>query len=289
MVEGQYLQLSLFDEQDLAEITAPEYPGERLIACRNPLLKAERARKREELLRETERELDAIVVATQRTRRPLRGREQIGLRVGKVLQGRKVGKHFRLQITDTGFAYQRDQEKIAAEAALDGIYVIRTSVASGVLDSQETVRAYKGLAEVERAFRSLKTVDLHVRPIYHRLEGRVRAHVFLCMLAYYVEWHMREALAPVLFDDEASEGGEARRTSVVAPAQRSPGAEEKARSQKTAQGLPVHSFQTLLRDLSTIVKNQVQPVGTAATFDVVTTPTTSQRRALDLLQVSLRV
>lgn len=291
LVETQALQLSLFDQRDLAEITAPDYPGERLIACRNPLLAAERGRKREALLQETQRDLDAIVGATRRERRPLRGKERIGLRVGKVLDRHKMGKHFRLQITEEGFAYQRDREKIAAEAALDGVYVIRTSVPAESLSAVETVRAYKGLTVVEQAFRSLKTVDLQVRPIYHRLEERVRAHVFLCMLAYYVEWHLRQALAPLLFDDETPGAGEALRPSVVAPAQRSPGAEGKARSQETVGGVPVHSFRTLLRDLATITKNRVQPTGTGpgAAFDLVATPTALQRRALGLLRVSLQV
>ena len=186
------LQLSLFDQQDLAEITHPDYPGERLIVCKNPLLAADRARKRQELLAATERDLAVIATATQRAKRPLRGSAAIGLRVGKVLGRYKVGKHFTIAITDRTFNYQRDEAAIAAEAALDGLYVIRTNVPADGLPAPETVRAYKRLAEVERAFRSLKTVDLHVRPIHHRKADRVRAHVFLCLLAYYVEWHMRQ-------------------------------------------------------------------------------------------------
>ena len=235
LVSDQALQLSLFDERDLAEITHPDYPGERLIACRNPLLADERRRKRQELLAATEKKLDKIVAATQRTKQPLRGEQKITL---------KVGKHFQLRIEEDRFSYQRDQARIDREAALDGIYVIRTSVGAEELSSEDTVRRYKSLAVVERAFRSLKSVDLKVRPIHHHLAGRVRAHVFLCMLAYYVEWHMRRALAPVLFDDDDREAAEARRDSVVAPAQRSAKAQRKAIRKRTDDGLPVHSFQT---------------------------------------------
>jgi len=296
LVEAGAIQLSLFDERDLAEISSPQYPGERLIACRNPLLAEERARRRQELLGATEKDLDKIVAATQRKRAPVKGKDWIGVRVGKVLNRHKVGKHFRLHITDQGFKYERDTDKIASEAALDGIYVIRTSVPAEELTSEETVRSYKSLSVVERAFRSLKSVDLKVRPIYHRLADRVRAHVFLCMLAYYVEWHMRRALAPILFDDEEQEetpiGSE--RASVVAPASRSPKAERKARTKRTANGEPVHSFQTLLEDLATITKNRVRPKtlrpgqsSEALDFDLLTTPTALQSRAFELLGVSL--
>jgi len=284
------LQLSLFDERDLAEITDPAYPGERLIACCNPLLKAERARKREELLTATERDLASIVQATTRTRRPLRGRDAIGLRVGRVLNHYKVGKHFRVEITDHSFHYDRDAERIASEAALDGIYIIRTSVPATALDATATVRAYKDLAVVERAFRSTKTVDLKVRPIYHHLAARVRSHVFLCMLAYYVEWHMRQALAPILFDDEEPAAGEALRGSIVRPARRSSKAQHKAAAKMTDDGVPVHSFRTLLADLATITSNTCQPrVPGAPTFEKITTPTPVQQRALKLLGVSQRL
>jgi transposase len=222
LAQAGAIQLSLFDERDLAEITSPEYPGERLIACRNPLLAEERTRKREELLQATERELDKIAAATKRPRRKLTGKERIGLRVGKILNLYKVGKHFKLEITDEGFSYERATGKIAAEAALDGIYVIRTSVPAEGLNAENTVRAYKDLSKVERAFRSLKTVDLNVRPIRHRLADRVRAHILLCMLAYYVEWHMRRSLASILFDEEEREVAEALRNSIVCPARRSP-------------------------------------------------------------------
>ncbi|HEY9666947.1 MAG TPA: IS1634 family transposase [Coleofasciculaceae cyanobacterium] len=288
LVERDYLQLSLFDQQDLASIQSPDYPGERLIACRNPILAAERARKREALLQATERELDKVVVATNREQRPLKGAANIGLRVGKVLNRFKVAKHFHLEITDNSFHYQRHSENIAAEAALDGLYVIRTSVSEQLFDSQETVRAYKSLSTVERAFRSYKTVDLKVRPICHRLEGRVRAHIFLCMLAYYVEWHMRSSLVAMLFDDEDKVLAEALRDSVVAPKKRSVKAQSKAVHKRTEDGLPVHSFQTLLKDLATIVKNRVQPKrpGAKVAFEKITCPTPLQQKAFDLLGVS---
>ena len=290
LVHSGALQLSLFDQQDLAEITHPDYPGERLIVCKNPLLAADRARKRQELLAATERDLAVIATATQRAKRPLRGPAPIGLRVGKVLGRYKVGKHFTIEITARAFGYQRDEAAIAAEAALDGLYVIRTNVPAGRLLAPETVRSYKRLAEVERAFRSLKTVDLHVRPIHHRTADRVRAHVFLCLLAYYVEWHMRQALKPLLFDDEDKAAAEALRPSIVAPAQRSPRAKAKAATKRTEDGLPVHSFQTLLADLATLTKNQVRPLGAdGATLDILATPTPLQQRAFELLGVSARL
>jgi hypothetical protein len=287
-VEEGALQLSLFDERALAEIHSPAYPKERLIVCRNPFLAQERAQKREALLSATERELDKIVAATNRAKRRLKGQDRIGLRVGKVLNRFKVGKHFILMVTETGFSYQRDVARIAEEAALDGIYVIRTSVPKDQLGTEETVRAYKDLAGLERAFRSYKTVDLKVRPIYHYLADRVRAHVFLCMLAYYVEWHMRKALAPLLFEEDDKESAEALRTSVVAPAQPSPKARRKAQTKQTEDGTPVHSFQTLLADLATIVKNRIQPkLPGAEPFDQITRPTSLQQQALDLLGVHL--
>ena len=291
LVNSGSLQLSLFDEQDLAEIHDPTYPGERLIVCKNPFLAQERSRKREALLQGTERKLDEIAAATRRPKRPLKGKDKIGLRVGKALNSYKVGKHFRLEISDGGFHYERDTESIRQEAALDGFYVIRTSVTSKVLPTEATVRTYKSLSVVERAFRSLKRVDLHLRPIHHRLADRVRAHVFLCMLAYYVEWHMRRDLAPILFDDDDKATAVAMRTSVVAPAQRSPRALDKARTKHTDDGAPVHSFQTLLRDLATIARNRVQPkqAPVEASFDILTTPTLLQQRALDLLRVSVNM
>jgi hypothetical protein len=277
------LQLSLFDQQDLAEIQHPAYPGQRLIACRNPLLAEERKRKREELLRATEKQLEKIRAATQRKRRPLRGRKEIGLAVGKVLGHYKMGKHLQLTIEEDRFDWKRKPESIEREAALDGIYVIRTSVPASNLNSQQVVATYKSLSTVERAFRSMKSVDLKVRPIYHHQAERVKAHVFLCMLAYYVEWHMRRALAPLLFDDEEPDAAQAQRTSIVAPAQRSTSAQQKAASKQTADGLPVHSFRTLLADLATLTRNRVR-MG-ERTFDMLATPTALQERALELLQV----
>src|ERR1700675_573444 len=290
LAAGGALQLSLFDQQDLAEITHPDYPGERLIVCKNPLLAEERARKRGERLAATARELAMIAAATARAKRPLRGQARIALRVGKVLGRRKVGKHFTLEITDTSCRAARDEAAIASEATLDGIYILRTSVAAARLPTAEAVRSYKRLAAVERAFRSLKTVDLKVRPIHHRTADRVRAHVFLCMLAYYVEWHMRRAWAPMLFDDDDPAAGEATRRSVVAPAQRSPRAQAKALTKRTDEGAPVHSFQSLLRHLRTIVKDRIRLKSDAAIeFDKITTPTPLQQRALDRLGVSLTV
>jgi hypothetical protein len=290
LVQGGTLQLSLFDQRDLAEITDPAYPGERLIACRNPLMAEQRARKRNELLAATERQLNDIAAATRRTRNPLRGKARIALRVGSLLGRYKMRKHFRLTIEETSFACARDHASITREAALDGIYVVRTSVAATALASEEAVRAYKRLAQVERAFRSLKSVDLKVRPIHHRLEDRVRAHVLLCMLAYYVEWHMREALAPMLFDDDDPAAAEAARRSVVAPAQRSPRAQRKAATKLTDEGSPVHSFRTLLSDLATVAKNRILPTTKQpVTFDLITTPTRLQQHAFDLLGVNYRM
>ena len=289
LVEAGVLDLARLTELDLMAFTAPAYPGERLIACRNPLLAAERARKREALLQATERELATIAQATIRAKRRLTGQAAIALRVGKVRNRFKMGKHFRIEITDEQLRYTRDTQSITREAALDGVYVLRTSMARAPFPTESTVRAYKSLAAVERAFRSLKTVDLYVRPIGHRLAERVRAHVFLCMLAYYVEWHMRQALAPLLLDDDDKAAGEARRASVVAPAQRSPKARRKAHTQQTAEGMPVHSFQTLLQDLATVAKNRIRCGASALETTMFTTPTPLQQRALDLLQVSLNV
>ena len=290
LVQSGSLQLSLFDQTDLAEITDPDYPGERLIVCRNPLLAQERRRKRQELLEATERTLQEILVATRRARQPLRGKDRIALRVGKALGRYKVGKHFKIEIAEHRLQFCRDAEGIAREAALDGFYVIRTSVPATRLGAPEAVRSYKQLSAVERAFRSFKSVDLKVRPIHHRKADRVRAHLWLCLLAYYVEWHMRRALAPMLFDDEDKAAGEALRASVVAPAQRSPRAQQKARTKRTAEGAPVHSFQTLLRHLATLTNNRVQPKAAGATpFAMLASPGAEQDRAFKLLQVSPRL
>ena len=283
-------QLDLFDEQDMAQISSPDYPGERLIVCRNPLLAAERTRKRGELLDATERELAKVARATRRKRQPLRGPEKIGLRVGRVLGRFKMAKHFQLAINEATFSFERDTQGISEEAALDGIYVIRTNVPEEKLSAEDTVRSYKRLSAIERAFRSLKTVDLKIRPIHHHKADRVRSHVFLCMLAYYVEWHMRKALAPLLFDDTDKEAGEKLRSSIVAPAQRSPEAMEKARTRRNTENQPVQSFQSLLADLGTIVKNTHRPRDASAlTFEIVTTPTPHQQRAFELLGVSHRI
>jgi transposase len=289
LAAGGQLQMSLFDETDLVEIAHPDFPGERLIACFNPLLAEERARKRPDLLNATEKQLEKIAAATQRPKRPLRGKQNIGLRAGKVVNRYKMGKHFQLRIEEDSFHYERKTANIEREQTLDGIYVIRTSVKTEVLSSQQVVASYKSLSGVERAFRSLKTVDLQVRPIHHRLPDRVRAHILLCVLAYYVEWHMRQLLAPILFDDDDKPQAQAARASVVAPAQRSTAAKLKAFTKQTADGIKVHSFQTLLGDLATIVKNRIQPVDKSiAGFDLLTQPTATQQRALDLLGVSIR-
>jgi hypothetical protein len=282
------LQMSLFDQTDLVEIAHPAFPGERLVACYNPLLAEERARKRPDLLAATEKQLEKIAAATRRPKRPLRGKHNIGIRAGKVLNRYKMGKHFQLRIEEDSFHYERKKANIESEQSLDGIYVIRTSVKPEALSSQQVVESYKSLSGVERAFRSLKTVDLHVRPIHHRLPDRVRAHILLCMLAYYVEWHMRQLLAPLLFDDHDKPQAQAARTSIVAPAKRSPAAERKALTKLTDDGLKAHSFQTLLGDLATIVRNRVQPKDqTTSAFDMITTPTIIQQKALDLLGVPL--
>ena len=288
LVSHGAIELSLFDERDLAEVTSPDFPGERLVVCRNPLLADRRARKRTELLEASEKKLDAIVAATQRKKRPLRGKDKIGLRVGKVLGKYKVGKHFVLDISDKSFSYQRDEAKISEESALDGIYVVRTSVQPDVISSEDAVRAYKDLAKVERAFRSMKTVDLKVRPIYHWLDDRIRGHVFLCMLAYYVEWHMRRRLAPILFDDHQRTEAEQSRESVVAPAPRSRAARRKDFEKRTEDGAAVESFQTLLDNLGTLTKNRVRLQGSdGAEFYILAQPTPLQQRALALLEALL--
>ena len=290
LAAGGQLQMSLFDQTDLVEIAHPDFPGERLIVCFNPLLAEERARKRPELLAATEKQLEKIAAATQRRKGPLRGKQNIGLRAGRILNRYKMGKHFQLRIEEDSFHYQRKTANIEREENLDGIYVIRTSVKKEVLSSQQVVASYKSLSGVERAFRSLKTVDLQVRPIHHRLPDRVRAHILLCMLAYYVEWHMRRLLAPILFDDDDRAQALTARASIVAPAQRSASAKLKALTKQTSDGLKVHSFQTLIGDLATIVKNRIQPTDkNDAVFDMLTEPTVIQQRALDLLGVALRL
>jgi len=282
------LQLSLFDQRDMASITTPEYPGERLVICRNPDLAAERGRKREELLAATERDLARIQAAVARRRGPLRGAAKIALAIGSVIHRHKMAKHFHLGISEASFSFARKATEIAAEAAIDGIYVVRTNLPVETCDDTMTVRSYKSLAVVERAFRCLKTVDLQVRPVYHWLAGRVRAHVLLCMLAYHLEWHMRQTLAPMMFEDADKPAAEALRTSVVARAQRSPTAVQKQTTKLTPDGLPVHSFQTLLADLATIARNTVITAITPKhPLTVVTRPTATQHKALQLLGISL--
>jgi hypothetical protein len=290
LVEDGPLQLSLFDDRDLAEITAPDYPGERLIVCRNPLLAAERARKRADLLAATERGLSRIKLAVERKRAPLRGAAEIGVAVGTVIDRHKMAKHYELSITEAGFAYRRKDEAIAAEARLDGLYVIRTNLPKTALGAAETVGAYKALGQVERAFRSLKTVDLEIRPVFHWTAPRVRAHVLLCMLAYYVEFHMRQRLAPILFDDHDRAAAAAECRSIVAPAERSPAAKRKITARRTDDGLPVHSFRSLIADLATLCLNKVSlPSNPKYRFDLPTKPTPLQARAFELLGVGLGV
>ena len=285
--EAGALQMSLFDQRDMAAITAPEFPGERLIVCRNQALAAERTRKREDLLAATERDLARIAAAVARKRQPLRGRAEIGLEVGAVLDKHKMAKHFVLDITDTSFGFSRKIEQITEEAALDGIYVVRTSLPAAALDDAGTVRSYKSLSLVERAFRCLKTVNLQIRPVYHWLAERVRAHVFLCMLAYYLEWHMRQRLAPMLYDDADKEAAEALRSSVVAKAERSPAAVTKQTTGRTEDGLPVHSFRTLLGDLATLTRNTlVTALDPEHPFSLTARPTPLQQKAYDLLALS---
>jgi transposase len=281
------LQLSLFDQRDMASITAPEFPGERLVVCRNPDLAAQRCRKRAELLAATESDLTRIQAAVARRRDPLRGTAEIALAVGAVINRHKMAKHFALDISDTSFRFARKDTEIAAEAATDGIYVVRTSLPVASFDDATTVRSYKSLALVERAFRCIKTVDLQVRPVYHWLADRVRAHVFLCMLAYHLEWHMRERLAPMLFDDTDKQAAEALRTSVVAQAQRSPAAVTKQTTGLTPDGLPVHSFRSLLADLATLARNTVTTdITPNYPITVLTRPTAIQHKAFALLAVT---
>lgn len=274
------LQMSLFDIQDLAEITHPDYPGERLIACRNPALAAERARKRAELLAATQALLARI--AERVDRGTLTGAARIGEAVGKVINKYKVGKHFRYQITDTGFTYGRDEAAIAAEAALDGIYVLRTCVPAADLDAPAVVQSYKNLAHLERDFRSIKTDDLDLRPIHHRLSDRVKAHVLICLLACYLTWHLRKTWAPLTYTDEHPPA----RDNPVAPAQRSPAAKAKASRQQTPHGTP-RSFRALLDHLATLTRNQIRYHHTNIEIDTLTQPTPEQRRAFDLIGVTI--
>ena len=280
-------QPSLFDERNLIEVTSQHFPGERLVVCRNPALAVERARKRLELLAATEVDLAKIAKAAQRDRNPLRGEQAISLRVGRIINRFRMAKHFELIISDTAFSWRRKDQCIQAEASLDGLYVIRTSLPKEQLDGPQAVAAYKSLAHVERAFRSLKTVDLNVRPVFHYSEQRVRAHVFLCMLAYYVEWHMRARLKPMLFDDEHLEEASASRPSPVLKAVRSDQAKTKDSSKLADDGLPLHSFRTLLKDLGTLALNINHTTLSPEVKIVITTrPTPLQHKAFELLGIN---
>src|SRR6202043_2748686 len=279
LVEAGAIQLSLFDARDLAEITAPDYPGERLVVCRSPMLADERARKRGELLDATEKKLIPIQVRVRRAKKPLRGKDKIALAVGAVIDRYKMAKHFALAITDDDVTFERKTAQINAEAALDGIYVLRTSLKPETLHPTSTVKAYKQLAHVEHAFRSLKTVDIEVRPIHHRRPHRVRAHVFLCMLAYYLEWHMRQVLTPILFDDHDKQAADAARGSIVAKAVRSEAAKRKINARRTDDDLPVHSFQSLIADLATFTRNTMAMGDRSATFLLYPKLTPTQERA----------
>ena len=287
LLQAGAIQLSLFDKQDLAEVTSQHFPGERLVVCRNPALAEERSRKREELLKATETKLEPIRLATLRKTNPLRGAKEIGLRVGKVINQYKMSKHFDLTINDTSFEYTRNEKLIREEAALDGLYVVRSSVDEKVLNADKVVETYKSLAKVERAFRCMKTVDLSLRPIYHRNDERIRAHVFICMLAYYVEWHMRKKLSSIIFEDHDRISADASRKSIVAPAQRSEAAKRKDRTRRTDDGLPVQSFQDVLKDLATLCRNRIRIPDYDLGFDRMTTPTEYQRHVLSLLGVSI--
>jgi len=287
LVADGALQLSLFDTQDLVEISAPEFPGERLMCCHNPVLAQQRARKRQELLAATEKELTPIAAATGRQRRPLRGANKIALRVGKVINHHKMAKHFTIEITDESFTFTRNHDAIAAEAALDGIYVLRTSLPDDAISTDDVVLRYKGLEDVERFFRTLNT-ELDVRPIRHRLADRVRAHMFLRMLSYYLIWHMKAALAPILFVDNDKPAAATKRTTPVAAAQRSDDALTKATRKRTTDNTPVHSFTSLLADLGTLCANQIQPADDMPAFTMTTTPTPLQRRAFELLDITHR-
>jgi transposase len=283
LVEQGQLQMGLFDERNLLEIASPDYPGERLVACRNAALAKLRAHKREALLVATEAQLAQIELRVHAGK--LKGADEIGLRVGKVINKHKVAKHFELSITDTTLAWTRKGDGIASEAALDGLYIIRTSVSAMQMDSASCVRSYKSLSSVERAFRSMKTIDLNVRPIHHRLADRVRAHILLCMLAYYVQWHLRQAWAPLMFADTEQQAKATR--DPVAPAERCALAQDKASTHLLADGTPAHSFATLMGELATLVRNTCRVPGAehadAPSFEVVTTASAWQQRAMALV------
>ncbi|QHU86050.1 IS1634 family transposase [Microcystis aeruginosa NIES-298] len=285
LAEVEVIQLGLFDQVNLVEFESEDYPDERLIACRNPFIAQKNQLQREALLEAVEKELDLIVQATQREKRALKGQDKIALRVGKILNQFKVNKYYNLEITEEGFSYQRKLELIAQETALDGVYVLRTSLESTLMDAATTVKAYKSLSQVEEAFRCYKSIDLKVRPIYHYQGDRVKAHIFLCMLAYYVEWHLKQCLAPLLFEDEEIDDGSLN----VIKASRSESVQSKERKKRNQENLPVHSFRTLLEDLGTICLNTVECTIREGSyrFSKITRPTQLQQKALDLLGVSL--
>ena len=285
LAEVEVIQLGLFEQVNLVEFESEDYPDERLIACRNPFIAQKNQLQREALLEAVEKELDLIVQATQREKRALKGQDKIALRVGKVLNQFKVNKYYNLEITEEGFSYQRKLELIAQETALDGVYVLRTSLESTLMDAATTVKAYKSLSQVEEAFRCYKSIDLKVRPIYHYKGDRVKAHIFLCMLAYYVEWHLKQSLAPLLFEDEEIDDGSLN----VIKASRSESAQSKERKKRNQENFPVHSFRTLLEDLGTICLNTVECTIREGSyrFSKITRPTQLQQKALDLLEVSL--
>ena len=285
LAEVEVIQLGLFDQVNLVEFESEDYPDERLIACRNPFIAQKNQLQREALLEAVEKELDLIVQATQREKRALKGQDKIALRVGKVLNQFKVNKYYNLEITEEGFSYQRKLELIAQETALDGVYVLRTSLESTLMDAATTVKAYKSLSQVEEAFRCYKSIDLKVRPIYHYKGDRVKAHIFLCMLAYYVEWHLKQSLAPLLFEDEEIDDSSLN----VIKASRSESVQSKERKKRNQENFPVHSFRTLLEDLGTICLNTVECTIREGSyrFSKITRPTQLQQKALDLLEVSL--
>ncbi|WP_446425759.1 IS1634 family transposase [Microcystis aeruginosa] len=285
LAEVEVIQLGLFEQVNLVEFESEDYPDERLIACRNPFIAEKNKQQREALLEATEKELDLIVQATQREKRALKGQDKIALRVGKVLNQFKVNKYYNLEITEEGFSYQRKRELIAQETVLDGVYVLRTSLESTLMDAATTVKAYKSLSQVEEAFRCYKSIDLKVRPIYHYKGDRVKAHIFLCMLAYYVEWHLKQSLAPLLFEDEEIDDSSLN----VIKASRSESVQSKERKKRNQENFPVHSFRTLLEDLGTICLNTVECTIREGSyrFSKITRPTQLQQKALDLLGVSL--
>jgi transposase len=290
LVQTGALQPSLFDERDLAEITSPDFPGERLVACRNPLLTDERTRKRNALLDATEKDLLKLQERVRRSKRALRGKDKIALKVGARIDKYKMAKHFDITITDTDLSFTRKADQIDEEALLDGIYVVRTDVTAQTLDAPMVVTAYKDLANVERAFRCIKTIDLEVRPIHHRLADRVRAHVLLCMLAYYLEWHMRQDLRPIIFEDHDKATARAARPSIVAKAERSTAADKKAATKRTNDGLPVHSFRSLLTDLATVTRNTMAMTNSPeTTFVLYPKFTPLQERAFQLLDTQVRL